>query len=67
MDSSPIEARPDKLQVLRHDIKNQLSNIYLALEALRYEVPNPTEDYTFYVDAIATSAAKINSLLADTK
>ena len=67
MAPSANETGPDKLQVLRHDIKNQLSNIYLALEALRYEVPDPTDDYTFYVDAIAASAAKINSLLVDSK
>ncbi|MCC8424824.1 hypothetical protein [Mucilaginibacter sp. UR6-11] len=48
---------------LRHDIKNQLSNIQLALETLRYETPNPSEDFTFCVDAIFSSATKINELL----
>ena len=53
----------DKLHTLRHDIKNQLSNINLALEQLRYEIPNPTSDAVFCMDTIAMSSAQINSLL----
>ncbi len=44
---------------VRHDIKNQLSNIHLALETLKFEVPNPSDDYTFCLETIFTSAAKI--------
>ncbi len=49
--------------MLRHDIKNQLSNIHLALDQLRYEIEKPTEDMIFYMDTIAQSCAKINSLV----
>jgi nitrogen-specific signal transduction histidine kinase len=52
---------------LRHDIKNQLSTIHMALEALKYEIPNPSEDFTFCMNTILTSATKINELLKDLK
>ncbi|HEY9196744.1 MAG TPA: hypothetical protein VIM77_10780 [Mucilaginibacter sp.] len=66
-----MEANEDKndaeaLRKLRHDIKNQLSNIHLALEQLRYEIPNPTSDCLFYMDTIAISSTRINTLLNDT-
>ncbi len=57
----------ETLRVLKHDIKNQLSNIYLAIEQLRYDLPDATEDCTFYIDSVATSAAKIDSLLNNTE
>jgi nitrogen-specific signal transduction histidine kinase len=55
------------LRVLRHDIKNQLSNIHLALEQLRYELPEVTEDCIFYMDLISKSSLKINALLKETE
>lgn len=55
------------LRVLRHDIKNQLSNIHLALEQLRYELPEVTEDCVFYMDLISKSSIKINALLKETE
>jgi len=57
----------DVLRTLRHDIKNQLSNIYLSLEQLRYELPDATEDCIFYMDLIAKSSAKIDNLLKTTE
>ncbi|MBW4888101.1 hypothetical protein KXQ82_00175 [Mucilaginibacter sp. HMF5004] len=57
------EQKPDEGHILRHDIKNQLSNIILAVEQLRYEIPNPNDDCKFYLDAIATSCNNINSIL----
>ena len=65
MSDKTIDA--ETLLVMRHDIKNQLSNIHLALETLRYEIANPTEDFTFCIDIIFTSAAKINELLKQTE
>ena len=53
----------DYLRGLRHDINNQLSNILLALEQLRYEIPDASEDCIFYLDSIGMSSRKINSLL----
>ncbi|WP_158825884.1 hypothetical protein [Mucilaginibacter lacusdianchii] len=51
------------LRLLKHDVKNQLSNIHLAVEQLRYELNNPTTDSIFYMDTISMSCAKINDLL----
>jgi nitrogen fixation/metabolism regulation signal transduction histidine kinase len=61
------EKKPDAdtLRALRHDIKNQLSNIFLSVEQLRYEIPDDITDCKFYLDAIAMSAEKINSLLKE--
>jgi hypothetical protein len=58
-------ANGEDLRMRKHDVKNQLSNIHLAIEQLRYEVENPTEDCIFYMDTIATSCAKIDSLIKD--
>jgi nitrogen fixation/metabolism regulation signal transduction histidine kinase len=57
----------DSLRKLKHDIKNQLSNIYLALEQLKYEMPEATADCLFYLDTISTSSIQINNLLNDTE
>ncbi|QJD96627.1 hypothetical protein HH214_12415 [Mucilaginibacter robiniae] len=51
------------LRTLKHDIKNQLSNIHLALEQLRYELPDATTDSIFYMDTIAISCSRINNLI----
>jgi nitrogen-specific signal transduction histidine kinase len=57
-------AIPDTaLRNLKHDVKNQLSNIHLALEQLRYEVNDPNSDSIFYMDTIAMSCTNINNLL----
>ncbi|MDO3642316.1 MAG: hypothetical protein ACTHMI_10315 [Mucilaginibacter sp.] len=53
------------LRALKHDVKNQLSNILLAIEQLRYEIPEMTEDCVFYLDSISLSSAKIDTLLKE--
>lgn len=60
----PDENKID-MHLLRHDVNNQLSNINLCLEQLKYEVPDPTEDYRFYLEAIAISCKKIQEILTD--
>ncbi|WP_428328035.1 hypothetical protein [Mucilaginibacter sp.] len=55
----------EALRALKHDVKNQLSNIYLAVEQLRYEIPDPSADCVFYLDSISLSSAKIDSLLKE--
>ena len=51
---------------IRHDIRNQLSNINLSVEQLRYEIPDDAgSDSAFYINTIAVSCAKINMLLDD--
>ena len=51
---------------LKHDIRNQLSNIALCAEQLRFELPEVNEDITFYIDTIAAGCKKINELLKGT-
>jgi nitrogen-specific signal transduction histidine kinase len=63
MSEKPVDA--ETMRMLRHDIKNQLSNIHLALETLKYEISDPNEDTTFCIETIFSSAAKINELLKD--
>lgn len=63
MENTP--ANTDALRLLKHDIKNQLSNIHLAIETIKFEVNQPTEDFKFCVDAITASTAKIDELLKD--
>ena len=53
------------LKMLKHDVKNQLSGIQLALEGLRYEVEDLDGDFQLYLDSIAESAMKIDKLLND--
>jgi len=62
----PLRDRPtdtDELIVFRHDIRNQLSNIQLVLEELRYEIVDPSADVIVYLDMIASSCTNINVLL----
>ena len=49
--------------MLKHDIRNQLSNIQLALEGLKYEVDDEGKDLSLYFDSMAQSAKKIDKLL----
>lgn len=55
----------ESLRALKHDVKNQLSNILLAIEQLRYEIPELTPDCIFYLDSISLSSAKIDTLLRE--
>jgi signal transduction histidine kinase len=50
---------------LKHDIRNQLSAIQLAIEQLRYEIPLDSADGVFYLDTIAASCVVIDTLLKD--
>jgi nitrogen-specific signal transduction histidine kinase len=57
------DSEDDQLRKLKHDIRNQLSNVHLALEQLKYELPDVNEECLFYIEMIDTSAKKINELL----
>jgi len=56
-------ANEPAMHILKHDVKNQLSNINLAVEQLRYELENPTTDCIFYMDTIAASCTAINNMM----
>ena len=64
MDDEPKPPVNEKVfSALKHDIKNQLSNILLALEGLRYEVSDTDIDVKLYMDSLSQSAKKIDDLL----
>jgi len=54
---------PAVISTLQHDIRNQLSNIILAIEGLKHEVAELEGDYDLYLDSLAQSARKIDQLL----
>jgi nitrogen fixation/metabolism regulation signal transduction histidine kinase len=56
-------ADKNAVEMLKHDIKNQLSNIQLALEGLKYEAEDIDGDFGLYLDSITQSTAKIDKLL----
>ena len=51
---------------LRHDIKNQLSNITLIIGELRHELADGSDDCKMYLDMMEKSAFTINDLLKET-
>jgi hypothetical protein len=53
------------LRLIKHDVKNQLSNIHLALDTIKHDVVNPTDDVKFCIETIAASAAKIDALIKE--
>ena len=57
----------DAMRVLRHDIKNQLSNITLIIGELKYELKDASPDCIMYLDMISQSALKIDELLKETR
>ena len=63
MADSSISA--DEFKKLKHDIRNQLSNIQLALEGMRFEVSDMQGDIALYFDSMEQSAKTINKLLSD--
>ncbi|MBD1393840.1 histidine kinase dimerization/phospho-acceptor domain-containing protein [Mucilaginibacter glaciei] len=63
MDNEPKPVNGEVFSILKHDVKNQLSNIQLALEGLKYEVEDKDADVKLYLDSITQSAKKIDDLL----
>ncbi|MBK0380223.1 hypothetical protein [Mucilaginibacter segetis] len=53
----------EELLKLKHDIKNQLSNIQLALEGLSFDITENPDECDLYLDSMAKSAEKIDKLL----
>ena len=57
----------EAMRILRHDIKNQLSNITLLVAELRYEINAPSDDCLSYLDMIQKSVSTIDSILKSTQ
>ena len=54
------------LAKLRHDIKNQLSNITLATGELKHDLGDASADCQTYLDMISQAALRIDDLLKET-
>ncbi|MDB5011060.1 MAG: hypothetical protein JWR67_2475 [Mucilaginibacter sp.] len=67
MESKNKVVSTDAMRTIKHDIKNQLSNINLLIEQLRYELKDPTAGYIDYLDMMALSTTKIDAILNNTE
>lgn len=51
-------------RVLGHDIRNQLGNIYLAVEGIKAELAdNNNEDFTCYTDIIISCCKQVETII----
>jgi two-component sensor histidine kinase len=53
-------------RMIKHDIKNQLSNINLLLDQLKHEMQNAPADQLDYMEMLTLSIAKIDTILKST-
>lgn len=53
----------EAMRTLRHDIKNQLSNINLLIGELKYELADASPDCQMYLDMIDKSVTSIDEML----
>jgi len=55
-------------RALEHDIRNQLGNIYLAVEGIKAEfTENDNEDFISYTDIIIYSCKQVENIIKRTK
>lgn len=52
-----------QLSLFKHDLRNQLSNIMMSLEGVKYETRNNGGDIVFYLQNLSESAQKMQELL----
>ena len=57
----------EAMRTLRHDIKNQLSNINLLIGELKHELANASPDCHMYLDMIETSVTSIDEMLKNSR
>lgn len=67
MDEQTDPLQSEVFYKLKHDIKNQLSNIQLALEGLKYDIEDKEADLSIYMYTLDQSAKKIDALLNNIK
>jgi len=56
----------ETLNKIKHDIKNQLSNITLLLAQLKHEMQNAPEEQLEYLEMIEISITKVDAVLKST-
>ena len=61
------EEPAERFRDLRHDIRNQLSNINLLIDQLKYELKNAPQEQRDYLDMLGSSIEKIDSILKSTE
>lgn len=49
--------------IIKHDIKNQLTNISLIAAQLKYELKDASAEQLEYLEMIALSASRIDAIL----
>jgi len=54
-------------RTIKHDIKNQLSNVNLLIAQLKYELRDAPEDQLGYLEMMAETTAKIDAILSSTE
>jgi nitrogen fixation/metabolism regulation signal transduction histidine kinase len=54
-------------RILEHDIRNQLGNIYLAVEGIKAEFAENNEDFVSYTDIIINCCKQVEKIIARTK
>jgi nitrogen fixation/metabolism regulation signal transduction histidine kinase len=54
-------------RVLEHDIRNQLGNIYLAVEGIKAEFAENNEDFISYTDIIINCCKQVENIIRRTK
>lgn len=55
-------------RILEHDIRNQLGNIYLAVEGIKAELgQNNNEDFACYTDIILSCCKQVENIIKRVK
>ena len=57
----------EAMRTLRHDIKNQLSNINLIIGELKYELKTSSADCHMYLDMLEKSVESIDDMLKNSQ
>ncbi len=67
MVTSKEEDPAEHIRTVRHDIRNQLSNINLLIEQLKHDMQNAPQDQREYLNMITGSIEKIDTILKSTE
>lgn len=63
-----IETQVPAARILEHDIRNQLGNIYLAVEGIKAEFgANENEDFACYTDIIISCCKQVENIIKQAK
>jgi two-component sensor histidine kinase len=63
MEPADKSSEAQTLRTIKHDIKNQLSNVNLVLAQLKYDMKDAPADQLEYLEMMAESIIKIDAIL----